>query len=375
MNNLVALLEYGQSYWLDNLTRNKIDSGELERRVTQEGLRGITSNPSIFFKAFTEGDEYDEAIRELAAAGKSVSEVYDTLTVRDVQDASDILRKVYDESGGIDGFVSLEVSPYLARDTEGTMAEARRLYAAVDRPNCYIKIPGTEEGIPAIEQMVYEGININVTLLFSIERYQRVAEAYVRAVSRRLEEGKSIENTVSVASFFLSRIDVLTDELLSQYEISAQKQSPDPRDLKGKAGVASARLAYQRFKQVFHAAGWEPLRLKGAHVQRVLWASTSNKDPRESDVRYVNTLIGPDTVNTLPDETIDAFKDHGVLKADTIEEGLPEAEAVFSQLSQLGIDIDFVTRQLEYEGVQKFRDSFDKLTKALEGKMAQVKVK
>ena len=373
MNRLVELLQYGQSYWLDNLTRGKIDSGELKKRVTEQGLRGITSNPSIFYKAFTEGDEYDQAIRELVGKGKSVPEIYEILTVRDVQDACDILRLVYDESGGTDGFVSLEVSPYLARDTEGTMAEARRLYAAVDRPNCYIKIPGTKEGIPAIEQMLYEGININVTLLFSIGRYAEVARAYIRAVQRRIDEGKDVGKTVSVASFFLSRIDVLTDHLLSQYEISGQKQSPDPRALKGKAGVASARLAYQQFKALFHSGEWEQPRSKGAHVQRVLWASTSNKDPEGSDVRYVNTLIGPDTVNTLPDETIDAFADHGELKKDTIEAGLSEAKAVFPGLKAFDIDIDFVTQQLEYEGIDKFAEAFDKLTKALEKKVAQFK--
>lgn len=372
MNKLVDLLNYGQSYWLDNLTRGKIDSGELKKRVTDQGLRGITSNPSIFFKAFTEGDEYDKAIQQLAREGKSVREVYDILTVRDVQDACDILRPVFDESDGTDGFVSLEVSPYLARDTEGTKAEARRLYAAVNRPNCYIKIPGTKEGIAAIEEMLYEGVNINVTLLFSIDRYAAIAEAYVRAVSRRIKEGKDITNTVSVASFFLSRIDVLTDQLLKQYELD-KKQSPDPRDLAGKAGVASARLAYQKFKEIFHSAEWKKLADQGAHVQRVLWASTSNKDPKGSDVRYVNTLIGPDTINTLPDETIDAFADHGELKADTIEENLSEAKSVFPGLKHFDIDIDFVTQQLEYEGVAKFTDAFDKLLKALEKKMSQVK--
>ena len=373
MNRLVELLKYGQSYWLDNLTRGKIDSGELKKRVTEQGLRGITSNPSIFFKAFTEGTEYDQAIQKLAREGKSVREVYDTLTVRDVQDACDILRPVFDESKGTDGFVSLEVSPYLARDTEGTKAEARRLYAAVDRPNCYIKIPGTKEGIPAIEEMLYEGVNINVTLLFSIERYAAVADAYIRAVSRRIAEGKPVTSTVSVASFFLSRIDVLTDQILRQYEIPDREQSPDPRSLAGQAGVASARLAYQKFKEIFHAEEWKKLAAKGAHVQRVLWASTSNKDPDGSDVRYVNTLIGPDTVNTLPDETIDAFADHGELKADTIEEGLSEAKTIFPALRHFDIDINFITRQLEYEGVDKFMVAFDKLTKALEKKMIQVK--
>lgn len=372
MNRLVELLQYGQSYWLDNLTRNKIKSGELKKRVDEQGLRGITSNPSIFYKAFTEGDEYDEQIRKLAGEGKTAREIYDILTVQDVQDACDILKPVYDESGGTDGFVSLEVSPYLARDTEGTMAEARRLYAAVSRSNCYIKIPGTKEGLPAIEQMLFEGVNINITLLFSIDRYAEVAEAYISAVRRRVAAGKDISRTVSVASFFLSRIDVLTDHLLSQYQSgSEKKQDPDPRTLRGQAGIASARLAYQKFKDIFHSKEWMELNDKHPNIQRVLWASTSNKDPNGSDVRYVNALIAPDTVNTLPDETIDAFEDHGTLKKNAIEDDLEEARELFGKLRAFDIDIDFITKQLEYEGIDKFVDAFDKLMAALEKKIKQ----
>jgi len=370
MENLIKLLDYGQSYWLDNLTREKINDGEIKRRVTEQGLRGITSNPSIFNKAFTNGDDYDKQIEELAKAGKNTQEIYEALTIKDVQDACDILKPVFDQSQGTDGFVSLEVSPYLARDTHGSMNEARRLYKSVNRVNCYIKIPGTKEGVPAIEQMLYEGININITLLFSIENYEAVAQAYLRAIKRRSEEGKSLINTVSVASFFLSRIDVLCDQILSQYILPSDSPNADPRPglLLGKAGIASARLAYQRFKEIFYSKEWKALKEKGAHVQRVLWASTSTKNPNYSDVLYVNSLIGSDTVNTLTEETIEAFADHGILKKDAIEDNLDDAKTVFGKLKEIGIDINFVTQQLENEGIQKFIDSYNMLMKGLEEK-------
>ena len=288
MNNLTELLSYGQSYWLDNLTRKKITSGELKKRVTEQGLRGITSNPSIFNKAITNSSDYDAQITQLVNEGKNPQQVYDALTIKDVQDACDILKPVYDESGGADGFVSLEVSPYLARDTRGSISEARRLYKLVKKLNCFIKIPGTKEGVPAIEQLLYEGINVNVTLLFSIDSYTAVAKAYISALKRRAADGKDIKNTISVASFFISRIDVLTDQLLGQYMSAGNTKANDtnPALLMGKAGIASAKLAYQRFKEIFSGAEWEALKQKGAHVQRPLWASTSNKDPLKSDVRY-----------------------------------------------------------------------------------------
>lgn len=370
MNNLIDLLEYGQSYWLDNLTREKINNGEIKKRVTEQGLRGITSNPSIFNKAFTSGNEYDEQIETLAKEGKSAQEIYEALTVKDVQDACDILKPVYDQSRGIDGFVSLEVSPYLARDTEGSMNEARRLYQAVNRANCYIKIPGTKEGVPAIEQMLYEGININITLLFSIDNYEEVTFAYLRALRRRLADGNSIINTVSVASFFLSRIDVLCDQLLHHYIIPSRSEDKNKEvsDLLGKTGIASAKVAYQHFKEIFNGKEWDEIKEKGAHVQRLLWASTSTKNPRYSDVLYVNSLIGADTVNTLTEETISAFADHGTLQRDTVEEGLNDAVQVFSKLNAIGIDINFVTQQLENEGIQKFIDAYDKLIVGLNKK-------
>jgi transaldolase len=340
--------------------------------VKEQGLRGITSNPSIFYKAFSSGSDYDEQIKALTKEGKTAEEIYDAMTVKDVQDACDILRPVYDQSGGTDGFVSLEVSPYLARDTEGSKKEARRLYKMVGKENCLIKIPGTKEGLPAIEAMLYEGVNINITLLFSIQRYIEVAEAYNRAVKRRVEEGSPVDKTVSVASFFLSRIDTMADEILSEYDTPEnQKKEPNPASLKGKAAIASAKIAYQHFKKIFSGDQWEQLKSKGAHPQRVLWASTSTKDPNFSDVLYVNSLIGPYTINTLPDKTIEAFEDHGVLKRNTIEDDAENAKKVFAGLKQYDIDIDFITRALEYEGISKFMKSYDELIDGLEQKRKQ----
>ena len=372
MDNLIELIKYGQSYWLDNLTRSKIKKGELKKRVTKQGLRGITSNPSIFNKAITKGNDYDDQIKKLVKEKKNVREIYEELTVKDVQDACDILRSVYDESDGTDGFVSLEVSPYLARDTESTIEEARRLFSKVNRPNCFIKIPGTDEGVPAIEQCLYEGININITLLFSIQSYEAVAWAYIKALERRVDEGKDIKKIASVASFFLSRIDVLTDQLLGHYIIPEKTTGElKPENLLGKAGIASAKIAYQSFKNIFRGERWQKLVDKGARVQRPLWASTSTKDPLYSDVRYVEALIGPHTVNTLPDDTIDAFADHGKIMENSVEQDVPEARKTFEDLRKLGIDIDFVTRQLVNEGIEKFVKPYDNLMKTLANKRLQ----
>ncbi len=374
MNSLLNLINYGQSYWLDNLTREKIKSGELKRRVVKEGLRGITSNPSIFNKAISNSKDYDSQIAKLVSLKKSVPDMYEDLTVKDVQDACDILRPVFDTSGGEDGFVSIEVSPYLANDTEGTMIEARRLHDKVNRPNCLIKIPGTEAGVPAIEQMLYEGININITLLFSIQSYEAVAIAYIKALERRVAEGKPVDKIVSVASFFLSRIDVLADQLLAQLMIPERDQNnlPRPEDILGKTAIASAKLAYQSFKNIFSGNKWTSLAEKGAHVQRPLWASTSTKDPLYKDVKYVEPLIGRDTVNTLPDETITAFSDHGVIAEDSILKDVEEARSVFNNLKMLGIDIDFITKQLTNEGIQKFNEAYDKLMKDLNEKRKKI---
>jgi len=374
MDILHELLDFGQSYWLDNLSRKKVISGELKRRVDEEGLRGVTSNPSIFNEAISKGREYNDAIKKMVKEHKNLNEIYDALTIKDVQDACDILEPVFRKSNGFDGFVSIEVSPYLARDTEGTILEARRLYNAVGRANCMIKIPGTKEGVPAIEQMLYEGININITLLFSVSRYTEVVNVYLQALKRRLKEGKEISHIVSVASFFLSRIDTLTDQLLGQYVISPvrSKKYLYPEKLFGKVATASAVIAYQRFRGIFESEEWQKMKNHGANVQRVLWASTSNKDPLYEDLRYVEPLIGQNTINTLTESTITTFAKKGKLKKCTIREGLMEAEQTFDSLGKMSINIDMVTQQLENEGVQKFTDAFQKLMNNLAHKRAEI---
>lgn len=374
MSRLIELINYGQSYWLDNLTRGKIKSGELKKRVEDQGLRGITSNPAIFQKAITKSDDYDEQIRELAQDGKSVGDVYEEVVVKDVQDACDELRGLYNETDGADGYVSLEVSPYLAHDTEGTINEARRLFKKVDRPNCFIKIPGTPAGVPAIEEVLYEGINVNVTLLFAIESYEEVAFAYIRALERRASEGLPLKNVASVASFFLSRIDVLVDQLL-EHRLGGTKNKDEQKvakQLLGKVAIANAKLAYQSYKWIFGTARWKLLEDRGARVQRPLWASTSTKNPDYDDTRYVDTLIGQDTVNTLPDETIDAFEDHGTLKKNTVEEDLDKASESLMDLYGVDISLEYVTQRLLDEGIQKFISPFDNLMETLEQKMKEV---
>ncbi len=378
MNPLLELLEHGQSYWLDNLTRGKLRSGELARRVEEEGLRGVTSNPSIFHKAITEGEEYDDEIEALVREGLSVGEIYERLAVSDIREACDVLRPVYDDSGGADGFVSLEVSPYLAHDTEGSLEEARRLFRAVDRPNVFIKIPGAPAGVPAIEEALFEGINVNITLLFSIGSYEAVAEAYLRALERRREAGLPVDAVASVASFFLSRIDVLVDRLLghraSTGGAAGKGASADgglPQELFGRAALANAKLAYLRFLEILGSERWRALQADGAKVQRMLWASTSTKDPLYGDVRYVEPLIGPHTVNTLPDETIEAFADHGRV-AETVEANAEEARRTMDALAGAGIDFDLVTAQLLDEGIQKFIDPFDRLMEALASRRARI---
>jgi transaldolase len=370
MTPLLELITYGQSYWLDNLTRAMIKNGELKTRVDEQGLRGVTSNPAIFNKAISGSKDYDEHIAQLVHQDRAIEDIYEQLVVTDVQDACDILRPVYDDSAGVDGFVSLEVSPYLAHDTNGTMQEARRLFQAVNRPNAFIKIPGTPAGVPAIEQMLYEGININVTLLFSIQSYEAVAQAYIKAMERRVAEGKPVQNVASVASFFLSRIDVLVDQLLGHRIQPALTQGggPRPEQLVGKIAVANAKLAYQSFQRLFAGAHWQTLADRGARVQRPLWASTSTKDPLYSDVCYVEPLIGPHTVNTMPDETIDAFANHGTIVAHSVEADVEAAAQDLRDLAAVGIDLDFVTQQLLHEGVQKFLEPFDTLMRTLANK-------
>lgn len=370
MNKLLELIGCGQSYWLDNLTRAKILNGELDRRVREDGLRGVTTNPSIFNKAISNSDDYDNQLIDLYKQGKPVHEVYEELAIKDVQSACDILRKVYDESGGIDGFVSLEVSPNLAHDTEGTMIEARRLFATVDRVNSFIKIPATEEGIPAIEEMLYEGININVTLIFSLETYKAVAEAYISALERRVSQNKPVARIRSVASFFLSRIDTLVDRLLSEYLSPSDGQDEwlHPEELMGKTAIANARQAYKAFKRIFSGERWEALAAKSAMVQRPLWASTGTKNPKYSDVKYVEALIGRNTVNTLPEETIAAFSNHGVVVKDSIELNMSDTEKVSTHLKLCGIDMRAVSQQLLDEGLIRFKKDYDNLLSILSEK-------
>jgi transaldolase/glucose-6-phosphate isomerase len=367
MKPLLELTKHGQSYWLDNLTRGMIKSGELERRVAGQGLRGVTSNPAIFYKAISGSDDYDLQIEELVHRGLEVHEIYEELVVTDIRDACDVLQPVYEASEGMDGFVSLEVSPYLAHDTEATLAEARRLFQAVDRPNLLIKIPGTPAGIPAIEEALFEGINVNITLLFSIWSYDSVAEAYLRALERRLAADRSVGDLSSVASFFLSRLDVLADQLIGQRIIPGKSSGlrPAPEQLLGKLAVASAKLAYQSLKRILDSERWKSLEEKGARVQRLLWASTSTKNPLYRDVYYVEPLIGSHTVNTMPDETIDAFAEHGKIVENSVELGVEEARQVLNDLKTIGVDPDLVTEQLMNEGVQKFIDPYDNLMQAL----------
>jgi len=364
MNPLLKLHEHGQSYWIDNLTREMLRNGRLRERVEDEGLRGVTSNPAIFEKAIANGSHYDESIGELLADGKSAKEVYEEITSADVREACDILRPLLERSDGAEGYVSYEVSPHLARDTEASVKEARYLHAKVNRPNLFIKIPGTPEGIPAIEQLLVEGIDVNVTLLFSVQSYERVAEAYLRALERRVEEGKPINRITSVASFFLSRIDTLVDKLLLDKidgETEACGTEPQPQDLLGKTAVASAKVAYQRFARTLAGDRWQRLVERGAKPQRLLWASTSTKNPKYPDVKYVEPLIGPHTVNTMPDKTIEAFADHGTVRANTVAEGSEEALWVLDSLRCFDIDLAKVDRQLEEEGIRKFVEPFDEL--------------
>jgi transaldolase len=373
VTRLLQLQKCGQSYWLDNLTRGMIRSGELQRRIKEEGLRGITANPTTFGRALASGD-YDEEIKRLAREGYSADEIYERLLVRDVQEACDLFKEVHRESGGIDGFVSLEVSPHLAHDAGGTMHEARRYNDLVHRTNLFVKVPGTRAGFLAIEQLLYEGYPINITLLFSLSAYEAVIEAYLSALEQRVAEKRSLDHVASVASFFLSRIDLLVDHLLMQRDRPGDGR-PLSTTLRGKAAVALAKLAYQSFRRAFSGERWERLAVKGAKVQRPLWASTGTKDPAYSDVYYVEPLIGRDTVNTMPEKTIRAFADHGEVKPNQIEEGVEQAARTTQDLSNAGIDLHCVAWQLEHEGITQFTEAFDNTYRALEQKRRQAVIK
>jgi transaldolase / glucose-6-phosphate isomerase len=369
-NPLLKIQELGQSIWLDFIRRSMLTSGELNELIADDGLRGVTSNPAIFEKAIAGSNDYLAAIRSLVLEGKTSDEVYQALAVEDVQQAADDFRGVFDSTDGRDGFVSLEVSPYLARDTQGTIEEARRLWAALDRPNVFIKVPATVEGLPAIEQLISEGINVNVTLLFGLDRYRAVADAYTKGLERRATAGLPIDRVASVASFFLSRIDLLVDPLLEKAMKEGGKTSEIAGCLHGEAAIASAKIAYQIYKEMFSSKRFWDLAGKGARTQRVLWASTSTKNPAYSDIKYVEALIGRETVNTLPMETLNAYRDHGD-PALRLEEGVEEAREVLRLLPEVGVDLKAITDQLEEEGIEKFSKPFDRLLNALEEKREQ----
>jgi transaldolase/glucose-6-phosphate isomerase len=369
-NPLLELKQLGQSIWLDSIRRGHILSGALKKMIDEDGIAGETANPSIFEKAIAGSHDYDDAIRKLVNAGKNALEIYETLAIEDVQMACDVFRPTYDATDGADGFVSIEVSPKLAYDTHGTIAEAKRFFKAVNRPNVMIKIPGTKEGIPAIEECLYAGLNINITLLFAVQAYEEVAWAYIRALERRAAEGKPIDRIASVASFFVSRIDTLVDKLLAD----KMRETQDPariaqlEALGGKTAIANAKMAYALFKQIFNDPRFIALKQKGARVQRPLWASTSTKNPEYPDTLYVDALIGPATINTLPIETIEAFRDHGTPRA-TIEENLDGAKKILADLAEVGISLDAVTAQVLDEGVVKFDQALDQLLQSIEAKM------
>ena len=362
-SKLHKLSELGQSIWIDFLSRDMLHSGELARMMKQDAVVGVTSNPTIFQKAISAGDAYDEQLRELLTEERDPKEVFLRLAVQDVNEALDLLRPVWDEGSGKDGYVSLEVDPNLAYDTEGTTAEAVRLHKLVDKPNLFVKIPATKPGLPAIEDMIAKGKSINVTLIFSLERYEEVARAYIRGLERLVAGGGDPSTVASVASFFVSRVDSETDKRLD--ELGGHDR------LKGKLAIANAKLAYQRYKELFSGEKWDFLVSKGATAQRPLWASTSTKNPEYRDVMYVEELIGPMTVNTMPEETIQAFQDHGKA-ALTLEQGIDEAEKVFADLAQAGIDYDDVTETLEREGVEKFADSFAELLEGIRAKSGEL---
>lgn len=356
MNNpLLRLHQFGQSVWLDSLSRHLIRGGGLEKLVTEDGISGVTSNPTIFQKALAEGSDYDRDIRDLHEKLPLPSEVFRALAIQDIQDAADVLRPVYKRTGGIDGYVSIEVSPELAHETAATIEEARSLWHAVSRPNVMIKIPATKEGLAAIERSIFDGINVNITLLFGLERYREVAEAYLKGLEKRAQKGSDLRHVRSVASFFLSRIDVMIGEDV-------------PIAVRGQTAIASAKVAYQMYKEMFSTPRFHRLEAVGARKQWLLWASTGAKNKHDSDVKYVEPLIGPETINTMPVETIDAYRDHGN-PALRLEQGAEEARELLRKLPAVGVDLNRVTQELEDQGVEKFMKSYAGLIAELEHKL------
>ena len=362
-NPLKRLGTLGQSIWMDYIRRDLIVSGELRRLIEEDGIRGMTSNPAIFEKAIAGSHDYDEDIRAQALMGKDIETIYASISQHDVQSAADEFRSLYDRTDGEDGYVSLEVNPHLAHDTKATIEEARRLWTALNKPNVLIKVPATADGLPAIQQLISEGINVNVTLLFGLPRYRQVAEAYIAGLEARAGQGQPVHHIASVASFFLSRIDTLVDPLVEKF-LESGTTAKIAGKVHGQVAISSAKAAYQIYKEIFGSARFKKLADDGARVQRLLWASTSSKNPDYSDVKYIESIIGPDTINTVPPATIDAYRDHGDPKS-RLEQNIEEANWILQRLPELGISIDKVTQQLEDEGVGKFNEPFDKLMKAL----------
>jgi transaldolase len=364
-SNLHKLSALGQSVWIDFLSRQMLQSGKLAKMMEEDAVVGVTSNPTIFQKAISEGTAYDEQLKEILDSGEEdPKEIFLQLTSRDISNACDLLRKVWDEGEGLDGYVSWEVDPNLASDLDGTIAQARRLHEWIDRPNLYVKIPATEPGLGAIEEMIASGKSINVTLIFSLDRHQEVMEAYIRGLERLVESGGDPSQVHSVASFFVSRVDTETDKRLDEI-------GGDAVELKGKLGIANAKLAYQNYLETFKGDRWEALEAKGASKQRCLWASTSTKNPDYRDVMYVEELLGPDTVNTMPEETIRAFQDHGEVEV-RLTKDVEAAEKLFDDLAAAGINYDDVANTLESEGVQKFVDSFQELLEGIKAKHGEL---
>jgi transaldolase len=364
LNPLRILESLGQSIWLDYLSRHAIKSGQLQDLIENDGLSGVTSNPSIFEKAMTKEADYEQDIRALARKHMSPEDIYLALAVKDIQTAADLFRPIYGRTEGRDGFVSLEVSPHLAHDTRGTITEAKRLWAKVNRPNLFIKVPATAEGLPAIQQLIGEGINVNITLLFGLPRYRQVAEAYLAGLEALAAKNKPLAQVSSVASFFLSRIDVLIDPMLEQTVKTQGPNSAIAAECRGEVAIACAKVAAHIHQSIFSGERFRILAGKGARPQRLLWASTSTKNPAYPDLKYVEPIVGPDTINTLPLQTLNAYRDHGN-PAIRLQEGLAEAQSIIAKLGQLRIDLDKVTGQLELEGESKFNEAYDLLMRTL----------
>lgn len=360
------ILEAGQSIWYDNIQRKLLKNGDLAGMIQRGEIRGVTSNPTIFMNAIAKSTDYDDQLTELAAKGCTAEEIYGRLTVRDIQAGADLFSTLYQETGGGDGYVSLEVSPLLAHDTEGTLVEAKRLWGLVNRPNLMIKIPATKAGLPAITGAIASGINVNVTLIFSLQRYAEVMEAYISGLEQRAAQGLPINSIASVASFFVSRVDTVIDAALNRIIAAGGAQAAAAEALLAKSAIANARLAYADYKKVFFTPRFAALRAKGARAQRPLWASTSTKNPKYRDVMYVEELIGPNTVDTVPPQTLIAFLDHGVVRPGSLEDDLPGAEQVLAALEPLGISYAQCTQQLEDEGVKSFADAYTDLLATIE---------